>query len=177
MYKSKRENVEKVMEVFFSNSNSKYHIRELARITKLNPNTIVSITNDLVKQGLIIKEEKKYLVEVSLNEESEKVKWKKRLYNLNKFYDSGIIEYLNESFNHPESIILYGSYSNGTNTKKSDIDIFVISKLKKEVNLSKFERILGSNIHLLVLPLEKISKELINGLSNGIVVSGYLNNG
>lgn len=176
MYKVKKENIEKVLEVFFSNPNDKFHIRELAQIVKLHPNTILSVVNELKNLGLIDREEKKHIVEVNLKDKNKEVIWRKRLFNLNKFYESGIVSYLEEVLNYPEAIVLYGSYANGTNAGKSDIDIMVISKLKKEINLGKYEKFLGNTIHLMILPKDKISEELFNSLTNGIVVSGYLTN-
>ena len=176
MNKAKEENIEKVLNELFVKPTNKYHIRELARLTGLNPNTIITIVNMLEKQDTVVKIEKKHIVEVYLNFENKMVISKKRFFNIKKFNESGIINYLEEQFNNPEAIVLYGSYSNGLDLEKSDIDVVIVSKMKKEVNLEKYEKLFGRNIHLLVFSREKIPKELFNSLINGIVVSGYLSN-
>ena len=62
----------------------------------------------------------------------------KRVQNLKSIYESGILEELENNF-IGATIILFGSYSKGEDTIKSDIDIAVIGRKEKEINLSEFE--------------------------------------
>jgi len=166
-------NYNKVLNVFFDNPTEKFYIREIARITKLNPNTILNITNKLEKQELIKKEKKKHIVELSavLN---EKFKILKKVTNLEKIYESDIIKILTEKFS-PEAIIIVGSYSIGEDIKESDIDIVALTKKDYEsMDLSKFESKLGRKIHLIITDYDKISDEFYTNLINGIVVYGAI---
>jgi len=50
--------------------------------------------------------------------------------------------------------------------------LFIIGKEKK-IDIEKFEKKLGKEIHLMFNEVEKIPKELKNNLINGIVLKGY----
>ena len=90
-------------------------------------------------------------------------------------YDSGLIDFLKEKYQFPETIIIFGSYSKGEDTEKSDIDIAVITRLEKNLDFSLFEKKLQRKINLLELKnLEKAKKEFINNLINGIVLDGVI---
>lgn len=165
-------NQDKILREFFGKPTYKFHIRELARITKLNPNTVMNIIKNLEKENLIKKESKKHLVELFLNLENKKTIWEKKLFNLNEIYSSGIIDFLINQYS-PKLISLIGSYSRGEDIEKSDIDIVVISNNSNSVDIRKFEKILGKKIHLIVLK-NNIPNEFFNNLINGIVLYGYL---
>ena len=74
----------------------------------------------------------------------------------------------------PETIILFGGYSKGTDAKTSDIDLFIESKEEK-LELEKFEVVLGRKIHpLFEINIKNLNKELLNNIINGIIVYGYV---
>lgn len=168
-------NKEKILRLLFNRPTYKFHIRELARETKLNPNTIINITKELEKEDLIKREKRKNLVEVNLNLDNKKTILRKRVYNLLQIYESGIIEVLIKKYS-PLSISLIGSYSRGEDIEKSDIDIVIFTNEKKIIKLSEFERILERNIHILIAIKEDLSDEFFNNLINGIVLYGAIKN-
>ncbi len=90
----KKSKYEKVLDVFFNAPTHRYYIREIARITGLNPNTILNISNSLEKEKLIKREKKKHIVELSANIENKEFKELKRISNLKKIYESGLIDLL-----------------------------------------------------------------------------------
>lgn len=175
MYKMQDNNYNKILRELFDKPTYRFHIRELARATKLNPNTIINITNKLEKEGIVEKQSKKHLVEVSLDLEKEKTIQKKKLFNLSRIYDSGLVNFLIDKYSHPKSITLLGSYSRGEDIERSDIDIAVNTIKKEIVDLTSFEKILKRKIHLLILP-KKISEEFFNNLINGVVLYGAIKN-
>lgn len=166
-------NTDKVLRELFNNPTYKFHIRELARVTKLNPNTIINVVKVLEKKGFVKKETKKHIVEVILNLENIKTIYNKRIFNLQQIYDSGITDFLIK-FYTPTSISLIGSYSRGEDIEKSDIDIVIITEKREKVSLVKFEKILKKQIHLLLIKKENISDEFFNNLINGVVLSGVI---
>ena len=90
----------------------------------------------------------------------------KLYYNLENIRKSGIIEDLEKHYDYPV-IVLFGSYAKARDDLTSDIDVCIISNINKEFNVKKYEKI----------SLEKSKKsnsELINNISNGIVLSGEL---
>jgi len=168
-------NYEKVLNIFFDDPTGRFYIREIARQTGLNPNTIINITQRLEEEGIVKREKKKYVVELFANLEGGNFKELKRLANFKRIYFSGIIKFLNDKFSS-EAISIIGSYSRGEDVKKSDIDIVVISKKEySSVNLTKFEKILNRKMHLVVTDYSKISDEFYINLINGILLYGFIN--
>lgn len=162
------------MEIFFENPLEELHLREIARRTKLSPNTVMNINKVLVKQGLLLKAKKRHIVAFKANIDNINFINEKKLFNLRNIYDSNIVEYLADLYNNPSAIILFGSYSKGEDNAKGDIDIAVLTKRKEKANLDIFERKLKRSVHLLEVDIDNISKEFLNSLINGIVLHGYL---
>jgi len=173
MYK-KMDNSYKILKEIFENPTYGFHIRELARKTNLNPNTIISITDDLKKKNLVIKRKNKNLVEVKANIEDIKFIRSKRCFNLKQLYDSGLVDFLIDFYNGPEAIVVMGSYSRGEDIEKSDIDVVIITPKKEAPEASMFEKRLMRKIHILVVKYQELSKEFYKNLINGIVLHGYL---
>ncbi len=169
----KKSNYEKVLDVFFYDPTGRFYIREIARITGLNPNTILNISDALFRENLIKREKKKHVVELFANVENKNFKQLKRISNLKKIYGSGLVDFLIEKCS-PESISIIGSYSNGEDIKKSDIDIVVISKKRETFSLLDYEVKLGRKIHLIVTDNKSMSEEFFTNLINGIVLYGYI---
>jgi predicted nucleotidyltransferase len=167
------DNEQKILKQLFLKPTYRFHIRELARETDLNPNTIINLSDKLEKQGLVSKKRNKNLVEVSLNFENKKTVWLKKLFNLSQIYESGIIDFLVTAY-QPNSISLIGSYSRGEDIEKSDIDLVVITNKKEVIDVSEFETKLHRTIHLLIAQKEKMSGEFFNNLINGVVVYGAI---
>ena len=171
MYKM-RNNEEKVLKELFNKPTYRFHIRELARVAKLNPNTIINLTNQLEKEGIMQKQKKKHLVEISLNFRNPRTIQRRKFFNLLQIQNSGLIEFLVKEYS-PKSITLVGSYSRGEDSEQSDIDLVINTLVKEIADLTKFEKILGRKIHLLLLA-KKISDEFFNNLINGIVLYGAI---
>ena len=91
-----------------------------------------------------------------------------------------LIEYLERELHYPEYIAIFGSCAKGENDKQSDLDIFILGRVKKDLNLGKFEKILGIKVQLFMKTkqefqkLQKENKNLANSFINGIVLKGYL---
>jgi predicted nucleotidyltransferase len=147
-------------------------VRELAKITKLNPNTVIKFLKYLEEKKLILKETKMHVVEFWLNLNNKDVIWKKKLNNLQNIFSSGILDYLVKYYS-PKSISLIGSYSRGEDIENSDIDFIIVSNETKIADVSKFEKMFSRKIHLLSIR-DKISEELFNNLINGTLLYGFV---
>jgi len=55
MYK-KMDNKQKILELIFEDSQREYHIREIARIINVSANTVMTATDELKKEDLILKQ-------------------------------------------------------------------------------------------------------------------------
>ena len=164
--------IQKVLAVFFGNPSRESHLRELSRILKLSMPTIISTTDRLAKEKLIIKEKGKVITKVTANRDNINFARYKRLHNLELIYNSSLINHISESYNHPKAIILFGSLSRGEDIEKSDIDVAVITNKRLSLDLSKYEKILKKTINLHEVNLGKISEEFKANLANGIILEG-----
>ncbi len=164
---------ERILAEIFDDPTRRYYIRELARKVKANPNSIINAAKELEKMGLIRKEAKKHIVEIIPNLDSPKFVIKKKIYNLTRIYDSGIVEFLAKRYN-PKSIVLFGSYSRGEDVGGSDIDIAVITDETHLAGIIIFEKKLKRKIHLSLMQYRNIPEEMYNSLINGIILYGYL---
>jgi len=158
-----------------------FNARGLARPLDRTQAGIVKVLPELEKQGLVkIKKDKdsgRWSIE--FNRDNQEAIDFKRAENLKMIYESGLVKFLEDSF--PGTIIiLFGSYSRGddvwTSESKghiSDIDIAIIGTKNKEINLTKFDKILERTIILNFYPLFKeIHKHLKDNILNGILLSG-----
>ncbi len=164
---------DKVLSKIFEDPSKRYYVRELAHESKVNPNSVLNVVKELEKDGLVKKETKKHITEISAILDSPSFTAKKLLFNLAKIYESKIIDFLVENY-HPKAIILFGSYSRGEDIKKSDIDIAIVTDNHEIMDMEKFEKTLNRRIHLVPIDYKKISDELYINLINGIVVYGYM---
>lgn len=127
------------------------------------------------KQVLIIeKDEESKRLSIMLNRDDHKVIWMKRCDNVLQIYESGLVQFFHDHF--PEAtIILFGSYSYGEDTLKSDIDIAIIGSLQKDVDLSKYEQLLERQININYYKSFKlIHANLLNNILNGITIKGVI---
>lgn len=165
----------KIIEFFFDYPSQKIHLRELARKTGLSPTGASKILRQLVKDGLIIKEKTKLAVFYRPNYDNKKFYIHKKANNLLKLRTSEFLSDLIRFYRQPETIVVFGSYADGTDTEKSDIDILVITKITKKFDASKYEKYFKRSINIITIPsLKKASKEFINNIVNGSVLYGYL---
>lgn len=166
-------NKDNILGITFKSPTTKFHIRELARLTKLNPNTVINITKNLEKEKLLKVEKKKHITEILANIENKEFINKKRIFNLSQLYDSGLINFLIKECN-PKAISVIGSYSKGEDIEKSDIDIVITGEKEKSVDLKKFEKILLRKIHLITTNYKNMTEEFYINLINGIILYGYI---
>ena len=162
-----------VLNIFFDSPTNEFHARELSRKTGLSIFSVLEAIKKLSKEGLISVHKKGNMKIVKASNSMKFIRIK-RIRNLEKLYESGIVDYLNEQYNNPEAIILFGSYSRGDDVENSDIDIGIISKEHKKEALEKFEKKLLRKISLHETDFKKISKEFHNNLINGIILEGAI---
>lgn len=163
---------ERVLEFFFRNPSKETHLRELSRLLKLSMPTIISVTDDLAKENLIIKIKRGFITKVHANRENIRFIRKKRIYNMSMAFESGIVEHLSKAYNHHKAIILFGSFSRGDDIEKSDVDIAVITKKKDGFDASKYEKFLGRSVSIHGIDLDEVSEEFKLNLANGIILEG-----
>ncbi|HLC97965.1 MAG TPA: nucleotidyltransferase domain-containing protein [Candidatus Nanoarchaeia archaeon] len=164
--------LQKIAEVFFDQPSRQFHLRELSRLTKLSLPSIITATDKLAQEKIITKTKGSLLTTVTANREQSTFVWRKRLFNLEKMYLSGLIKFLDHQYHHPPAIILFGSFSRGEDTERSDIDLAVLGRNEKPLSLETFEKNLKKRISLHFIKRDEISEEFKANLANGIVLEG-----
>ncbi len=163
----------KILKVFLYNPTESFRLRELSRLSKLAPLSVMNYLKEFEKENLIKRFEKRGVPFYQAERDHEDFKMLQKISIQFELHNSGLINYLWENLS-PEAIILYGSFSKGDAIESSDIDLFVITK-GKEINLESFEKKLGKKTHLITSnSLKNQSKEFKNNLANGIILKGYL---
>jgi len=155
----KSEKQDKIMEVVYENPEKNFTIREIEKLTGIPRTTISDYLKEMKKRKF-------------LNRDSLLFKTRKINYFIERIIESGVIEEIIKRLN-PSCIILFGSVRKGDSVKESDIDLFIESPVKKELNLEKFEKILKHKIQLFVESnIKKLPKNLMNNVVNGIKLYG-----
>ena len=167
-----------IMSVFFENPIKNYSIRELSRILKINHTTVRKYLNKLTKQGYLTSKKERIYMFYSLNIIKKTLNLK-LYYNLEKLRKSNLITDLEQEYDFPV-IVLFGSYASAMDDEISDIDICLITNIKKEFLLEKYENKLNRKVSLHEYndnfwnKAKKLNTNLINSICNGIVLSGEL---
>ncbi|MFT4303460.1 MAG: nucleotidyltransferase domain-containing protein [Candidatus Woesearchaeota archaeon] len=134
-------------------------LKALPILEKLNYITIIKDKNT-----------KRYSIE--LNKNNHNIMQFKRIDNLCQIYEYGLVDFLENEY-LGATIILFGSYSRGEDLFNSDIDIAIIGRKEKNINLivfeSKFDRKININYYD---SFKNIHKNLKENLANGIILSG-----
>lgn len=160
----KKEKFDAILEVFYESPEKSFTVREISRLAKIPRASVHNYLIYLKKMKLITPDNRA--------ESNILFKTKKINYYVEKIAVSGLIEHLLNNLN-PSCIILFGSIRKGDSVMESDIDLFVESPIKKELNLKAFEKKLGHKIQLFIEPnIHKLHSNLLNNVVNGIKLYG-----
>lgn len=163
----------RVAKLFFESPERKFHIRQIARLTGISSTGVIKIVKRLKRHGLLKSRKERMVEEVEADFERRFIQVK-RAHNLVSLYDCGLVNALKDFYEEPQAIVLFGSYGEGTDISRSDIDIAVVTKKDELPNLGRFEKSLHRKIRLVPISVADASPEFKNSLSNGIILSGYL---
>lgn len=148
--------------------------REIAMLLKVSPTAIANSLKKLKKEDLIKIEKTKTINFISLNRDQQKAIELKRVENLKNIYLSGLTDYLEDNL-PGGTVILFGSYADGNDINTSDIDLAVIGRKDKLLELEKYEHILERKITVnFYSSWKEIHKHLKNNILNGILLQGSI---
>ena len=171
--------MDEVIDYFIKEPEREFHVRQLAKLTKKSPTTISKYLTKLKKQSLLVSSKKYRHLLYKANSEGFEFKDLKRYYNVQKLRKSGLLDFLLDEFNNPEVIVLFGSYGKGEDSMKSDIDILIVTPIRKAVKLEKFEKVLEHTIQVFthsrteIEQMKASNKELLNSMVDGIILAGH----
>ena len=170
----KKNNKTRILNFFLDKPTYAFSLRELERLSKLGLPSVKNYVLELEKEDLVkIKIIQRFKLHIA-NRDNKRFKRLKTSYNIEKLYDSGLIDYLNKELSLP-TIILFGSVAKGEDVENSDIDLYIETP-EKQLDISKFEREIGKNIQIFFhKTLKEIkNKHLMNNITNGIILEGFL---
>lgn len=166
---------QKIREHFFINPTAKLRVREIEKRLKLPLPSVIRYCKELKEEDILTTIKTGNVVFYTGNRGSENFFLEKKLFNIKSLYVSGLIEFLKIELSNPV-ILVFGSYSKGEDIENSDIDLYIETPSKKEINLDKFEKILERKIqsfrHKSISEIR--NKELADNIINGIVLNGFI---
>ena len=162
----------RVMEIFFKEPTQIHFVREIGKKINLAPTSVRNNIKELVKEGILLEKKSRPFDGFIANRESQEFRDHKQLYNLYSLRE--LKETLVNKLG-PRAIILFGSYLRGEDIESSDIDLLILSKIKKEIDLTTFEKKLERKIHLTIIEdLAKLDKEFQENIKNGWIIYGRI---
>jgi len=163
----------KALKLFLDFPTENFRLREIARLTKISPPSIMNYLKEFEKDLLIKKQIKRNIpFYIALRDNSNFILYKKIsiLFELNH---CGLIDYLWDKLS-PQAIILYGSFARGESIEGSDIDLFILGK-EKHIEVKEYENKLNKKVHLFFKEsLKELPVGLKNNLLNGVILKGYI---
>lgn len=165
---------QEILRLFFMKAGIQLNQRQIANFLKVSAPAVMKALPTLGKERLIKikqdKETKRWSIE--LNRENHRVMQLKRADNLKQIYVIDLADFLEKEF-AGATIILFGSYSRGEDIINSDIDLAVIGRKDKKIDLAKYEKILERKININFYDsFKNIHKYLKENLCNGIILAG-----
>jgi len=165
---------QEILRLLFIKAGRSFNQRRIAKILEVSQPAVMKALPVLEKFSLVQlhqdKESKRWSIE--LKRDNHRVMQLKRADNLKQLYESGLVDFLEKEF-AGATIIIFGSYSRGDDTENSDIDIAVIGRKEKNVELTPYNKLLERKINInFYESFEKIHKNLKENLFNGIILIG-----
>ena len=99
---------------------------------------------------------------------------------LQLIYESGAVDLIREKYPSAKAIVLFGSFRNGSDNEKSDIDLAVEILENKEPKteqlgiIESLEYRSKVQVNLFIFSRNKIDINLFNNIANGIILDGFL---
>lgn len=168
---------ELIKKFYFINPTAKLRFREIERKLNLPLPSVIRYCKELQINGILTQLQIGDVIFYIANRENETYKIEKKLFNIHSLYESGLINFLKMELSNP-LIIVFGSYSKGEDIENSDIDLYIETLSKKEIEsqLEKFEKILNRKIQIFrYKKLNEIKNpHLKNNIINGIILNNYI---
>ncbi|MBI5060724.1 MAG: nucleotidyltransferase domain-containing protein [Candidatus Aenigmarchaeota archaeon] len=167
---------QEIMRFLFMNAGESFNARGLAIPLGVSQPAIAKALPLLERRGFIhmAKDRNSKRLSIELRRENPLVIGMKRADNIRQLYESGFAEFIREKF--PScTIIVFGSFAKGEDTRNSDIDIAVIGAKSKPLDLSEFRKKLMKDIRInFYKSFKEIGVELRNNILGGILLSGWI---
>jgi len=149
-----------ILRFLLQHSSTSFYVKELSKKLSVSPASVSKLMNSLDGCSIVVKEEVGNVHSYSLNNESPLVRQMKVFDTLLRFDEIQLIGKFLDLDEGISSIILYGSYADGSNDNKSDIDLLVVSETKADFSalLEKLSGAMNAEITLLQYKVSELNK-------------------
>ena len=175
IYELKLTNLQQeILRLLFVKAGTSLNALNIAKALGVSQTAVSKALPFMIEENLIIAEKDKNSgrFSIELNRNNHRLMQLKRVDNLKLIYESGLADYLEVKL-AGGVIILFGSYSRGDDIFNSDIDIAVIGRKDKPLDLEEFEKVLEREINVNFYDsFKKIHEHLKNNILNGIILVG-----
>lgn len=171
---------QRILRILFNYPEKEFSLSDLAKEAGVAKAHIGKILDELHSLNIITITKLSKMWRIKANQQSPEYIKTKIVFNLAFVYQSGLVEFLNEEFNNPKAIVLFGSLRKGDDISASDIDFAIESDEVKEYQivshkkLAEFEKGIGRKIQLHLFNRKNVDINVFNNIANGIVLSGFL---
>jgi predicted nucleotidyltransferase len=125
-----------ILELFLDYPTRTFSLKELKNTTKLAKNTIIKWLTHFTKVGFIEEQKNNFYRLFKLNNENIIIKEFKKINTISKLKE---LKELSKKYNI--LIYLYGSSARGEDIEKSDIDLLIIGKIKKQNIIKEMKKV------------------------------------
>ncbi len=172
----------KILRLFYENKKASFHLREIARKTRLYTNSATRFLNQLEKEGLLTSQRE-------ANLKRYKIKKSEKLNNIFASFDierlnklplerkRAINYFLNKLQEKPVIVLLFGSTAKETFRRDSDIDLILI--VNRKINIDKAKDYVDAQIGIKINCSQIIYDEFLKEikLKEDKVIQSALNTG
>ncbi len=158
----------KIISEFVNDYSKKYYLGELAVLLKKPHQTIKSYIEELIKEGILIKNQRKKIIEFNLNFKNKNlydylvISEKEKL--IERMEEEAILKMLHEKLSPyfaENTFVIFGSAANKIE-KNSDIDLLMIGKEDITKVIKEFWEIYNRKVHKIqIIDLNKLTPALI----------------
>jgi len=155
----------RVLSLLLRESDRSFYVREIVRLTGLQPRAVQRELERLTKNGLLLREPRGNQVHYRANKESPIFTDLRSLFLKTVALADPIREEL-AKLNGIEIAFIYGSIAAGVDTPESDIDLFVVGTVKLSdlsPSLATLETVLGREINVSLFTPAELSERRADG--------------
>ena len=142
----------KILTHFAAHPDSEFYVNEIARKLNLSYGMCSISLRELQKNGWFTRRELGRAHYYRINDNYMTRKFK-QFVSLHSIFESKLISEINKQMPGVISIVLYGSFADGTYSEKSDMDILIIAPAKTKPLLDKIEKALNTEINIQIFSL------------------------
>ena len=170
----------KILNYFFSFPSQAIGLNDLSQMTKISKTSAKKAVLRLEKEKFLNREEIGKTWRITANSSHTYLLTRKVPRALQLIYESGAVDLIREKYPSAKAIVLFGSFRNGSDNEKSDIDLAVEILENKEPKteqlgiIESLEYRSKVQVNLFIFSRNKIDINLFNNIANGIILDGFL---